>query len=333
MSQIYKYKFKLTALIFTTFIYHTNDFFQGNNFLTLNICLAEDPVFIDSIIASVDNFPITLSDLVKKTKKKLSLKEAATDLDARKALDQMINEKVIEIESDKRKLNAGQDEIDEYISEVIKKNGISKDEFTQALKTEGQTIDEYKHFVKMEVLKSKLSSILLRGSISVTDDELQKYIQDHPNKIAGSSKIELKRIFLSKDKISSEQAIAKLTKAKAYVDEEEESFEEIAKEISNGSEAKDGGTLGTVNEGDLSPEIFDAIFSLPEKSVSKVVQNDDGYQIFYVAKRYKNESSDKERKMYETSIRKELEQEKLQNKTSSFFTEDILKDHFIDRKI
>jgi peptidyl-prolyl cis-trans isomerase SurA len=293
----------------------------------------EENAFVDSVIASVDGEPITLLDLVKKTKKKLSLKEAATDLDSRKALDELIVERVITLEAAKRKLSAPDEDIDGYLKEIASKNSLTKEEFIAALKEQGKSLQEYKEFVKYEILKSKLTSILLRGSSAVSDEEIESYLKENPREMSTGSKLELRRILLKKETHSKEDAYAALNDVIEKVRDDDESFENTAKSISEGPEKEEGGKIGSIDEKDLSPEIFDAVLSLKDKKPSAIVDTIEGYQVFYIDKRIqKGNKKDIENQMKE-QIRKQLEQEKLEKRFANFFTDELLVGHSIDRKI
>jgi len=61
-----------------------------------------------------------------------------------------------------------------------------------------------------------------------------------------------------------------------------EDFVELSREVSRAPNAADGGELGFFDEGSLTPEIDEVIFSLESGSFSDPVQGPSGYHVFQV---------------------------------------------------
>lgn len=74
-----------------------------------------------------------------------------------------------------------------------------------------------------------------------------------------------------------------LAALKTKIDSGQADFEDVAKDVSEGAEASDGGDLGWIAKGQLKKEMTDAIFAAPVGKTSAVVTiPDDGQYLFLV---------------------------------------------------
>lgn len=301
-----------------------------------SLCQAEE-IVIDSVVASVDGKPITLTDLGQQLSppRKLSLQEAARDAEARKQLEKMIFERVLTAEAEERKVQVDPQEVEQYIDEVAAKNNLARADFEVALVQHGTTLEQYREQIKMEILKSRLAGNFVHGSSAVTDEEVNKYVGERDASNSGVARMKLRQIYLSPESHSEAEAKSMLEKIKSD-EPDTEKFSELAQSISESPEKNDGGLLGVMAEKDLSPEILDAVLSLDEGEVSDVVRDASGYHIFFVEERY-SEDDDAGDKASEEDLRKEarqvLENRRAAEKMQSFFTEELFKRHAVDKKI
>jgi peptidyl-prolyl cis-trans isomerase SurA len=299
-------------------------------------------IVIDAVVATVDDKPITLTDLSARLtpRRKLTFQQAAQDQEAQQALDAMILEKLIEEEANSRRFSASDTEVEEYVSEVAARNKLSRTEFEKALATEGKDFASYKIQVKLDILKTKLASSMTRGGVSVSDTEIDAYIADHPNFSQAGISLRLSQILVSSTGRSQDEITARL----ALIDAElasGKSFGEVAKQYSDSPDAADGGSLGLIAEKDLSSEIFDAVFSLKERTYSKPIATAAGRQLFFLEQRIGRKDGDSEEDIDEdevkgalqAEVRKLLQQQKTQERLSSFFVTDLYKNHSVDKKL
>lgn len=297
---------------------------------------------IDIVVASVNNQPITLEDISNRLTpiRHLTLREAASDPEARLVLERMVNEKLLAAEAKERHLSVDDGEVETYINEVAQRNNMSKLEFEAALKNEGLTLPEYRRQISNEILRSKISSAIVRDGVGITREEIDNYLKQNPTLAQAGSKIQLRQILVafSKDgETRSEQdALDIISKIQKRIAKGEE-FTTLAREFSDGAEGSDGGDLGLINTADLSQQFLDAVLLLDAGQTSSVVQTVDGLRIFQVVEKYsapsKDSDEDESTKKLEVEVRKVLERQKLEEKLATFFTVDLMKKHQVDRKI
>ncbi len=295
---------------------------------------AEDPpqIIIDAVVASVDGHPITLQELSKRLQppRRITLAEAGSDIEAKRTLEQIIFERLIIAEADSRKMQVNDGDVDNYIIEVAGRNKMSRGEFEAALKKEGIDLGRYRQEIKVEILKSRLASAFVRGNVSVSDEEVEKFLEERVGKSGASSQMQIRQILISTKGRSQTDAAAMMKEATDAL-ESGESFEDVAKKYSEGPEKTEGGSLGIVEEKDLNPQIFEAVFPLKEGEVSGVIDTGDSLRVIRVDKRFSGGEERDERLMAEA--RAELSKSKMEDKFNSFFMTDLQKHHTIDKKI
>jgi peptidyl-prolyl cis-trans isomerase SurA len=290
----------------------------------------EEGTVIDAVVASVDGNPITLHDLGKKAGHSVSLKEVSQDSSVREVVDSVINEHLVKAEAEQKKISVSDDEIKDYISQVASKNGIPVSEFEKALANEGLTLAQYKEQIRLEILKSRIQSLSLKGVVPVSDQDVDNFIKEHPEEFSVGGSVRLRQIVLNLEKHEEMAALRTLDTIKRLVRDEEEKFEDLAKKYSESPDASEGGDLGEVLEKDLSPSLFDAILSLKEGEVSKVIKTEKGYQLFYVESRKEGEKSVSETQRAE--VRKRLEARATEERSATLLSQELEKNHTVDKK-
>lgn len=288
---------------------------------------------LDTVIASVDDKPITLSDLTTRLGgKKVSINSLREDQEARAALDTMILDKIVTLEAESKGMQASPPEIEAYIDQVASQNKMTRDEFESALRKGGKTLESYKLEVATEVLKGKLISNELRRSIVITDEEAKSIIRKAKSPSADSSKkITLRSILVSTGNLSSEAFQERIQKVKDAI--EDDGFEDAAEEFSDDESTKDkGGFIGEFSETDLEPVVFQAIAHLEEGKVSEPVTSSLGTRFFYVESRSESPTEENYSNEDLAQAKEFLRQRKMQEKMASYITNDLVEKHTIERK-
>ena len=288
---------------------------------------------VDAVVASVNGKPITLADVSARlgAQPPLELGDFNSNQKARQALDSMIFERLIEEEATNRKIRVTESEVDGYMDEVAKKNQMNRSQFETALRSHAQRVDVYREQVKADILRSRLVSQLMQQGAAVTEADIEVYLKEHPALTRAGSKVKLRQIVVSNTARTPEDALGRANEARKLI-EDGKSFARVAEAYSDGAEASDGGSLGVVAEEELSPKVFEALLSVKEGEATPVVELPDGYRLFLVEKRY----LEKEKEVDESilaEVRKELTENKLQERVQAFFTTDIMKLHTVDRKV
>lgn len=296
---------------------------------------------IDTVVASVDGKPITLSEIqARVAPKKFSLSDFQNTEEGKKILDAILIEKVIALEAESRGLQASSQDVENYIAQVASQNGMNSDQFVSAVNAQGKSYEQYKKEIQTEILKTKLLSSEAKKSVSITDEEVIDFIkrQSSSNTSQTNSKITLLRMVFDKNTSGAEAAEARVKEALEKLKDDEE-FEDVAEEISESKE--EDLLLGTFAESELSEDVRAAVSSLNEGEYSIPLENESSIQVFYVKKKVSAEDADEDSNGEETPIsemeknaaREVLKDRKTKEKMASFVLGDLLKKHSVDKKI
>lgn len=293
-------------------------------------------IVIDAIVASVDDKPITLSDLnARLSPRKLSMSEASKDPDATRMLDQIITEKLMEEEAKAKRLNVGDSDVDDYVREVAARNGLSMADFEAALAREGTSMRTYKQQVKMDILKAKLTSSIVRGGVSVTDAEIDEYISEHPDLKKAGKNFKLRHIVISKQGRSPDELRAKLAQVQAAL-EKGENFLQVAQRLSDTGSSPDSSLIGIIPLQDMSPTIAEVVSPLRAGQFSGPLETPNDIQIFYVEERL-GDPGEEDQEVDEDALREEvrqmLQKEKTKERLAAFFKDDLYKNHAVDKRL
>lgn len=167
------------------------------------------------------------------------------------ALNQLIQQKIIEQEAKKSNIKVEKSEVEDRYKKLAEENG--EETLKKQIKEYyGWTIEEFKGKIRIVVLKEKLQE-------KVSNDES-----------------------LNKDKKTKAEEI--LTKIKNGED-----FAKLAKEFSEDPSAADGGNVGWFEKGKMIQEFEDTAFSLKPGEISGVVKTQYGYHIIKVTDKKENE--------------------------------------------
>ncbi|MFH0793345.1 MAG: peptidyl-prolyl cis-trans isomerase [bacterium] len=160
---------------------------------------------------------------------------------------------------------AKQDFFQAYIDGTLllqyaKKNGLDKDPAYL------EKLDELQRQLLVEhALQRQISE-----NVTVTDQEIEQYYNDHPAEFATPEKIQVRHILVA----TREEAEAALVRIRAG-----ESFHDVAEEVSIHASRRLGGVLPPFARGANNPAFEEAAFALKVGELSSIVKTDLGYHI------------------------------------------------------
>jgi peptidyl-prolyl cis-trans isomerase SurA len=239
------------------------------------------PDVVDRIVAIVDGDPITAHEVRRYGEDRRT--QGATEEDL---LEAVITDHILAKEIAARKITAKTEDINKYVEEIVTKNNMNDDQFKEALKAQGMTLDQYRARVKDELEKTTLLQQELRGvSVSVTPEEIQSYYDAHKRDFAQRSAVTVYDIFLAfKQGMTRADALRVIEQAKsvkAMVDGGAR-FEDLARKYSEGPGADRGGLLGTFKKGEMAPPLERIAFALRDGQVSEPVVSPGGVHLIRV---------------------------------------------------
>ncbi len=254
---------------------------------------AEERV-VDMIVARVDDSIITLSDLeeacapsladIRKNYPENQWEEKFADARQR-VLMQMIDELVCVRAARDLEITVSDDEITAHITSIWKNAGIaSEEEFREALKNEGVTIDEFRETIRRQFLTRRVLQREIYSKVKVTEAEIREYYEQHRSTYgeAGKVRVALLLVEVKSDspqewKVAEEKTREIYNQIKAGAD-----FARLVREHSNGPETETGGDIGFIERGKGLSEFEEAAFSRAAGEIPEPFKTRYGWNIIKI---------------------------------------------------
>jgi peptidyl-prolyl cis-trans isomerase SurA len=253
---------------------------------------------VDRVAATVDGEVVTLSEIAERAAPEYDraerLLEPGKERDAartqalRRAFDQIVAEKLLAKQAQALQLEVTEQQIDAAVQDIRNRNRFSEDDLDRALGEQGLDRTAFRAQVRRELETYQVLQARVRGRVKVSDDDLKNYYQTHPQEFQGEEELHVRHIFLPLPEGASEADEAKLRAAGEKVLQRlksGEDFAKVARQVSKGPSAEDGGDLGWVRRGTIQKALEDAAFALKDGQVSKLVRAGPGLHIFKVEAR------------------------------------------------
>lgn len=287
---------------------------------------------INRIVATVDGEPITTYqvDTFIRANVRGADPASVSAEDRRKVLDLLINDMIVELESGKLGVGASNDEVNAYIEQIKKQNNLDDAKLAAALEQQGLTLESYRVQVKKEIQRSQLLARNVRSQVSVTPEDVQKFYDEHKGQFSEADAVTVRHIFFAipaEPNAQTGQILGEKAKRAYGRLQGGESFESVARSMSEGPDASQGGMLGTLKRGEMRPELEQIAFSLREGQFSQPVQSPYGLHILYVEKRHAGTAVPLE--TVQEQIKERLYAQAVEQRFQEWVTEDLRKAHTV----
>jgi peptidyl-prolyl cis-trans isomerase SurA len=258
---------------------------------------ANETEVVDRIVAIVNDDIIVLSELNEKLKpyvdrisqmgyppekeKKMMFK-VRDDI-----INQMVDQKLTDQEVKKYGIFIDDAEIQKTIENIKQKNALTDEEMRRDLAREGLTLDSFKKDIREQMLRARLLNVAVRSKIVITREDARAYFDSHPEEFRGQKKVHLWNIMTTMPEFAIDAEIkdvrARMEKVLTRLDSGEP-FNLLARELADKKGPLVANDLGEFRFDVLSPELQDAVGNLKEGEHTKLLDTENGFQIFYVYK-------------------------------------------------
>lgn len=204
----------------------------------------------------------------------------------RKALESLIDGKLVQQQAKELKLTVTPEEVERAIAQVKEQNKLDDNTFVEALKQQGFTLESYRKTLRKQILELKVVNTAVRSRVSVGDDEVRAYYKQNERLTAGDRQSRLKQILVAAG--ASDDLERKKAVAQKVVDlaRSGSSFGELARQYSDDEATKAaGGDLGWVGKGVLVDALDDAIASMEPGDVRGPIRTERGWVVLQLVDR------------------------------------------------
>ncbi len=139
--------------------------------------------------------------------------------------------------------------------------------------------------MKKKLVIQRLIQDVVQKDISVSDEEVKRYYEEHPDEFKVPEKVHVSMILVRVDPNAGEEEVAKArAKAEDLLRQLKEGadFAELARNHSDDPSARRGGDLRWVHRGRMPKAFEDVAFSLEPGTLSDVFQTPQGFHIIQV---------------------------------------------------
>jgi peptidyl-prolyl cis-trans isomerase SurA len=232
----------------------------------------------DRIAAVVNGQAIALSDLEERLGPELArlppgpVGAAQREKILKAGLGQMIDERLVEGEATSLGIDISDDEVAHLVEQLAKQNNLDMTQFRAALAQQGISYDTVRDSLKRQQVTMRLLQYKVKPR-KVTDEEVQAAYANMNKE--GDVEVRARDIFIASPDGATEgmQAAARV-KAEAALRRLRagETFAKVARDLSEGPSAAEGGDLGYFTRGTMLPAIEEVAFSLQPGQVSGLIR-------------------------------------------------------------
>ena len=287
-------------------------------FIFFALCLALPALaseVVGKIVALVDDKVITLSDIEEARQQNSRLRA----LSVSSVLWELINEKVMEGEFDREKIDVPEDEIDRTIQGIITQNGVTIEKLQDEMIKRGLSMASYRDNIKNDLARTQFFQKVIYPRIRISDVDLQEYYKRNAKQYSGYEKIRFLEILLTPDSYPPGVDLEAESRKLAGQLRKGGGFSEAARKYSRGGFASNGGDSGLIAAKDLRPDLLEVLMKLKLNTVSDPIPTSEGFFIFKIVEA----TTPKQRSYMEVkeSLRQTYLSERMKDELDSYIVE------------
>jgi peptidyl-prolyl cis-trans isomerase SurA len=254
---------------------------------------------IDGIVASVDEEPVTFSEVRDAVAESMGVPAGDADSYLREEkdparilhwIDPLVESLLVRRELKTAGMSVEKDEIDRAVASVRKNNNMTEAEFEQALSREGITAGAYRRRIQWQMERGNIIRLKKMKEVSVSEEEVRAYFAENAERFNEGGEVRLSTLlipFPEGDGTSAERAVPVRVAAQQAADSLRagRTLKEIAERLAAthpGTRVIESDFMKTE---DLSPEMVREVRRLRSGKTSQPFQAEDGARVVTVLAR------------------------------------------------
>ncbi len=248
-------------------------------------------VLLDRVAATVNGEVITLGELRERAGEEYRRAAAAPEGERdrtlkkvlRAAFDVVVAEKLFHAQATELQVEVTDAQVDQAIEAKKTELRLDDRQLDEALAGAGLTRAQYREQIRRDFEIYRILDYKVRGKVKLTDEDLKNWYQTHPAAFGGEEEVRVRHIFLP---LAEDASAAEVQRAQAAAERvvqrlaAGEDFAKVAREVSRGPGAEEGGDLGWMRRGTIQKQLEDVALGLADGQVSKVVRAGPGLHLF-----------------------------------------------------
>jgi peptidyl-prolyl cis-trans isomerase SurA len=260
-----------------------------------------DQTVVEEIIVRINSSIISLSDL-KRSQEQLAAEQSKQDPNLppenqpkpQDLLRDLIDSKLLAQKAEEMGISADTDVIKRLDDLRKQMHAETMEDLEKAAKAQGVSFEEFKQNMKESILTQKVIQQEVGAHISVTQQEIQEFYNQHKAEMQRSEQVRLSEILVPTQAPaagSDPPATAtddQVAQAKAKADaiyaqlQKGAKFDEVAKKNSSGPTAAQGGDLEYFKRGTLAKPLEEQVFALKAGQYTEPIRTNQGWVILKV---------------------------------------------------
>ena len=243
---------------------------------------------VNRIIAIVNDDVITQADVSSGVDTLLEGQEVSNETDASRVhqavLQHLIQQRLILQAA--RQLGISVDEADVLKRlDVLRRQAGSEEALDRALADAHISQEQLKDKIREQLLIQRMIDVKIRSTITVSPQEVAREVGSHPELNTPGDRVHARHILIRVTETHPEsEARSRIEELHRRLERGEE-FAELAKRYSEDPHAEEGGLMDWVAQGELLPELDEAIFALKPGEFSAPIHTRLGFHLLTVLER------------------------------------------------
>ncbi len=253
------------------------------------VALQAAPVELDRVSAIVDDSIIMKSELdarINSVKRQMAGQLPPDNILREQVLERLILENIQLQMAERGGVQISDQQLNDTIKRIAKQNGMTIEQFSQALKKDGLSYREAVEQIRTEMLISRVQKFQVNNRVKISEQDVDYFLASKAGKMASEAEYRLSHILIS---IPSQASPAEIKKAKKKADgivaslRSGKDFRKQAIANSKGQNALKGGDLGWRKEAQLPSLFADAVSEMSVGETSNPIKSASGFHIIQIA--------------------------------------------------
>ena len=251
---------KATVNVKTMLIKPLSALILASSLLVGNLYAAEQP--LDRVAAIVDNDVVMYSQYqtrlkeVQQTIAKRGVQAPAEDVLRQPVMERLILDAIQLQIAERSGIRVSDEELNASMATIAERNGLTQQEFAQALAADGLTLQDAQEQIRQEMIISRVRQYRVAERIQVTDQEVQNFLASDLGKMQLAEEYQLANILIPVPDAATNDDLDKAQKTVASVVKQLEQgadFAQLAMTYSASENALEGGEMGWRKAAQLPP--------------------------------------------------------------------------------
>lgn len=293
----------------------------------------DEGLVLDYVVASIKGEPLTLSDLRRYAEvhgERVGYEVKADDPEVKRVLRSMVLDELLRREAATMGLAVADEEVQAYVEEIKRQNGVDHSGLESILREKGMTFDEYRAQVRTDILRTRVLGARVRPKVRVLDEQVEAKAKSKTGSGGAGQR-----------KAGSAPAGARLQQIVLRggdVKDLHEQIEALKEKIEDGASWADAGgenyaDLGSVRPEDLRDELRRAVEKLGPGEVSDVIELDDAVYLVGYSKEGEAPDEDASSDADLAQARRELTEEQFRKAVDEFLGVELPKKYDVQYKL